>query len=196
MEILIFLIIVLAFFGYKLMTSSKSTPAWVSQFENIQYSNEFANTGIAIDGANQKIHLMENGFTKTYSFSDVRDWKTNLQTGGHIYGGGAQGMLANSATNAGNVKSSGLFISVKDIEHPEWHVKLCLPGNKEDRKIHARWMEIMKQTINEGSLDMPAVAATEIKKAPATKRFCSTCGAKSNLESAFCEDCGTALKRV
>ena len=39
--------------------------------------------------------------------------------------------------------NSGLFISVRDIENPEWHVKF------RDKSILNKWYEILQQEINE-----------------------------------------------
>lgn len=65
--------------------------------------------------------LLADGFWKIYLFSDVREWETRNGLG----------------------KNSGLYVSVKDVDHPKWRIEM------KDDGIQARWMEILRQEINE-----------------------------------------------
>ena len=172
MEFFLILILVLAFFAYKLLgpsnfSDSDSKDKLISNIfpgaENLKYKHWCDQTAIAIDGLSKKIYLSNNGVSKIYDFSDVRKWRTNISTGGDIVGGmvmtgGLAGSMHNMRVMAENKRikneneaNSGLFINVKDIDHALWHIKF-----KSDESIErelAKWMEILTQFLNEDKLD-------------------------------------------
>ena len=41
-------------------------------------------------------------------------------------------------------QNTGLFLMVKDIENPEWHIKIT------DKNVLSQWYEILQQELNEG----------------------------------------------
>lgn len=98
--------------------------------------------GIALNPATRKIALIEAGVRKAYSFDDIREWQTIHETAGQVIGGGLQGAVANIGANSTAAARSGLFITVRDIDRPKW--RIVMP-----QKEHARWMEIMRQVVNE-----------------------------------------------
>lgn len=98
--------------------------------------------GIALNPATRKIALIEAGARKAYSFDDIREWQTIHETAGQVIGGGLQGAVANIGANSAAAARSGLFITVRDIDRPKW--RIVMP-----QKEHARWMEIMRQVVNE-----------------------------------------------
>ena len=53
------------------------------------------------------------------------------------------GVIINGVEGKRAAANSGLFISVRDIENPEWHVKF------RDKSILNKWYEILQQEINE-----------------------------------------------
>lgn len=103
------------------------------------YSN---NSGIAIT-TNGKIIVSTGAKAKSYDFNAVREWRTSIQTQGVVYGGGLQGAMANAAEASRAAQNTGLFLLVKDIEDPEWHIKI------RNKKVLSKWYEILHQELNE-----------------------------------------------
>ena len=60
-----------------------------------------------------------------------------------VLGGGINGVIINGVEGKRAAANSGLFISVSDIENPEWHVKF------RDKSLLNKWYEILQQEINE-----------------------------------------------
>lgn len=151
-------ILIISFVVYKIQSANGEAKKfkgehWIKKFPNAQYAFCNGQVGIAVDLTLSKLHLMENGFSQTYPFSDVRSWRTNLQTGGTniYYGGGAFAALdANSASNTqrnANKVNTGLFITVRDVNHPEWH--LTFSTNEAQEKLQQnRWFEVLNQAVN------------------------------------------------
>ena len=111
------------------------------------YFHSYGGTTIAVNQQDKTIALTEKKISKTYSFSDVRSWETNIQSGGQIIGGGLAVLSANISNARGNSGNTGLFIKMRDVDHPVWHIKFKANGSL--KKELARWMEIMQQTVNE-----------------------------------------------
>ena len=111
-----------------------------------KYVHVAGGTGIAVDPYNETIRLRLGKLDQTYPFSDVRGWRTNLATGGDILLPGISTAIAVAGANLRvareNRKNTGLFVSVRDIENPEWRIEMP------DEKNQKRWMEIMRQSIN------------------------------------------------
>lgn len=111
-----------------------------------QYAYVADNTGIAVDPGKETVRLKNGSNIQTYPFSAIRGWRPNLSTGGAIVGAtGAAGPAAGSANlrnERENRKNSGLFVSVRDIDHPEWRIDMPNENNQK------RWMEILRQSIN------------------------------------------------
>lgn len=124
----------------------------VSIIEPLKYKSIHHNTAIGIDPIAKIVHLYQNKNYRAYSFSDIRTWSANIQSGGKFIGGG--GNLGNAlAMTAANVRTSrenaantGFFVEVKDIDFPKW--KIDFP-EKDLQKSHDRWMEIFRQHLNE-----------------------------------------------
>lgn len=110
------------------------------------YSHSSGKTAIAIDVEKKVIRLKDGKASKQYPFSDVRQWRTNISSGGEMLATGiALGSYAignNIRVARENRRQTGLFVSVRDIETPEWRIEM---PNEKDQK---RWMEILRQTIN------------------------------------------------
>lgn len=198
--------------GNTLSTTGR-TGTWLAQYPNARYSHHVRKSGIALDDQKRVIHLLEGKVSKSYSYDEVRSWNTNIQTGGVVYGGGLAGAIGTIESGANNMKNTGLFITVKDIEHPEWRISLCAPNHRDARKIHARWMEILQQSLNQ---DVPAERQTSqfqppqaaqkpwVDATPAvlqtghvpsygSKVFCAECGSANSISSKFCKSCGHTL---
>jgi uncharacterized membrane protein YfcA len=127
------------------------------KLKDSKYKHIYLTSGIGIDVENKTVHLISNSVEKKYSFSDIRNWRTNVASGGGIVGGMAttggmagtaqnmQILAANKRAQKENISESGLFIEVKDIENPLWQIMF-----EHDKKLNvelARWMEILNQCI-------------------------------------------------
>ncbi len=111
-------------------------------------------TGTGIAYGKGIVYVMDHGIAARIPWADVRNWRWSIegydQT--QIYGGGAAatGMHFQAAANNQNARlraglSSGFFVKVADIDHPEWQF-MCT-----DEALLKRWMEIFKQR-NEGRI--------------------------------------------
>ena len=104
-------------------------------------------TGIAVDTVKQVVRLKKDKVTKEYPFTDVREWRANKVTGGEVIAaGGWAGVAAigqNARVGRENREQTGLFVKVRDIDHPEWRIDM------QDQDLQNRWMEILQQTLNE-----------------------------------------------
>lgn len=106
-----------------------------------------AGTGIAINKAAQTLTLLIGGFHKTYAFTEVREWETRKERAGQVVAMGVAGGLAAAGANARASRdaeaNTGLFVVVKDVGNPKWRIAM------KDESQQARWMEILRQAINE-----------------------------------------------
>ena len=127
---------------------------WKAKFPNASYSYAYGHDGIAVDEKNLKVQLMEEGHHKEYPLSAVRSWRANFASGGEIIAVGgsainAMGVIAANRKQANaNLSATGLFVSVKDVDKPEWRVKFS-DDEIEEKKQQNRWCEILTQVINE-----------------------------------------------
>lgn len=114
--------------------------------------------GIGIDIKERKLHLsskFSNQITqKIYDFSEIRGWRYEIVSGGEIETFGSVGLsnainitAKNRATHKANEQRSGLFVSVRDVRFPEWHV--YFPNRAEREMELKRWIEILNQTVGE-----------------------------------------------
>ena len=107
-----------------------------------------AGSAIAVNPQARTVTLMAGDVWKTYAFADVRGWSSNLaRAGRYLVGGsalgGAAALSANASARREAAALSGLFVEVRDIGQPKWRVAMA------DAQIQARWMEILRQEINE-----------------------------------------------
>ncbi|MGG6122679.1 DUF4755 domain-containing protein [Pantoea allii] len=111
---------------------------------------------------NKRLITLESGKNeKTYSFDDIRHWRYNLTSCGEAIGSDvgtvAQAALLNQNSRQKNYKESGFFISVKDIEFPEWQIMFYPTEGRCHTQIGIlnmelqlkRWMEVFSQVINQ-----------------------------------------------
>lgn len=121
---------------------------WNALVQDARYKHFHDGTGIAVDPANQKIHL--SGFFgsrclhKTYDFSQIKEWRWSIDD--------------NEKAN------TGLFVAVRDIETPDWRVSFSLRRKtRRDFKLDLqRWMEILDQTVNDAQPGSARSATREI----------------------------------
>lgn len=116
---------------------------------NTGFNHAEEDSGIALNREARTLTLLSDGKWKTYPFSDIREWKTNLTTPDRVFavGGNAVQMGtivgANITANERAALATGLFVTVKDIEFPKWRIAMA------NETTQARWMEILRQEINE-----------------------------------------------
>ena len=114
-----------------------------------RYSFFNEGTGIAISKDSKQVGIVDGDRRKIYSTDNIRSHKIELVLPGQYSGTGVRGSLQAAANNqaAATVarSQSGLFVQTKDVENPEWRIKMY---NKADQN---RWHEIFTQ-LYEGSL--------------------------------------------
>ena len=59
------------------------------------------------------------------------------------FGGGLNGAMVNMVEMNRAAQNTGLFLMVKDIENPEWHIKIT------DKNVLSQWYEVLQQELNE-----------------------------------------------
>lgn len=117
--------------------------------EGFRYHFTKGGTGIAVSPERKILKLQEGSFTKEYAFSDVRSWEGHLLSGGMSTGAGtgfsgaSAAGAANLAQHRANTRASGLFVSVRDIDHAIWRIAVL------DKREQAKWIEILHQCIQE-----------------------------------------------
>lgn len=89
---------------------------WLPARAGCQYKWAYGGTGLALDITSRTIHLKSKQTQKSYSFDDIREWKYNVQTGGEIINGSVG---VNAGIHMKNKAESGLFVLMRDIEHPQ-----------------------------------------------------------------------------
>ena len=108
-------------------------------------------TGLATDGAN--IYVMDDGVGAKIPWAQVRNWGWSTNDAPVRYGrtglGGLQDDVANKEAAVDAYKNSGFFVSVADVEKPEWQFMTS------DEALLKKWMEIFTQ-IDEGALPQTA----------------------------------------
>ena len=115
------------------------------------YEHGEEDSDIAVNRQARTVTLLHAGRWKTYPFSDVRAWKGyKVRPGQAVAVGGnlsshvaAMGAEARAKQEA--AADTGLFVEVRDIEHPKWRAAM-----KEER-AQLRWIELLRQEINEGA---------------------------------------------
>jgi hypothetical protein len=104
-------------------------------------------SGIAVSAKSRSMVVASNGQARTYSFDDIRSWEATRMDGSrvHIAGGGMQGAIQQGTANTVNrikaMHASGLFIRVKDVDHPVWQIHMY------KQPMLDRWAEILNQTL-------------------------------------------------
>lgn len=84
-------------------------------------------SGIAINPAEKKFTLMQDGLYKTYSFDEIRGYRTFYQPTGNSLRGLAS--------------TSGLFMTVVCDRRREWHIPMLYQSDQE------RWAQIIQMEI-------------------------------------------------
>lgn len=105
-------------------------------------------SGIAVNPKSRTVTLSHAGSWKTYSYDDVRKWRTTLVRPGMVGAGANMGTAlaavgAEVRMRAEAAADTGLFVDVRDVDRPKWRIAM------RSEAVQARWMEILNQEVNE-----------------------------------------------
>ena len=140
---------------------NRSTIDYLNENNDGYYYHEFDKTSLLIDLNKKTIKLKEKNKEQTYPLSDVKTWRYDLTSSGKVIGVGiTNGIIAKSQNDSNrlkNAKNSGFFISVKDIQNPEWQIKFFPKEGRfsddkgfRDTEIQLkRWMQVFEQVLNQ-----------------------------------------------
>lgn len=126
--------------------TSAASDSLKDQIAGFNYTHFHDKSGIAVDPAKRELHLISNGEYKIYPFEKIRSWETNISSGGLIMAPGLIALAENRRREKANKDETGLFLAVKDVDHPKWHIEF--PPKDVKRQLE-RWMEILRQELNE-----------------------------------------------
>jgi hypothetical protein len=98
-------------------------------------------TAIALNPNKREVGVQVGQSFQVYPYEKVRHWEVVPKFGvaNGVAAAGAQARLAREAA-----ANTGLFIEVKDVEAPSWRIVMT------DQSTRSRWMELLRQEINEG----------------------------------------------
>lgn len=145
-------------------------------------------SGVVLNPSEKTITLADTASTvKKYRYDEIRSWSNEEETAGETIGVGLQaGMAALGANTRAKARAranTGLFISVKDINHPVYRIGM---QNKKDRQ---KWFEILTQELNEDGVN----GANSSTALDAAIGYCTGCGTKYQKASVkFCGECGVS----
>jgi len=104
-------------------------------------------TGIALNAKERVVALVDGKVHKSYSYEDIREWVAQEERAGQAIGVGLQGVVTAGGANIRAAReaaaNTGLFVTVRDLERPRWRVAM------KDKTTRARWMELLRQEVNE-----------------------------------------------
>ncbi|HDX8874622.1 TPA: DUF4755 domain-containing protein [Klebsiella oxytoca] len=145
-----------AFGKYVVRKNNDATFNYLNDNNDGIYLHKFNECEIRLDTNKQEVFLKNDEGAKTYSFDDIKEWHYNITYGGEVAGAGLSSIRENGKTLGQNIADTGLFIHVKDVRKPEWHIRFY-PRNDSfnsrkginDLKAQLnQWMEIFDQNLN------------------------------------------------
>ncbi|HCM1976820.1 TPA: DUF4755 domain-containing protein [Salmonella enterica subsp. houtenae serovar 47:z36:-] len=145
-----------AFGKYVVRKNNDATFNYLNENNDGIYIHKFNDCEIRLDKNKQEVFLKNSAGAKTYSFDDIKEWHYNITYGGEVAGAGLSSIRENGKTLGQNLAETGLFIRVKDVRKPEWHIRFY-PRNDafnsrngvNDLKMQLnQWMEIFDQNLN------------------------------------------------
>lgn len=101
-------------------------------------------TCIAINRQSKTLVLISRSAAKTYAYADVREWDARSERPGAIVGNSLQAVAMAASLERQAKLNTGFYVTVRDVDHPQWRVAM------KAEKQRLRWMEILRQEINEG----------------------------------------------
>ena len=145
-----------AYGKYVVRKNNDATFNYLNENNDGIYIHKFNDCEIRLDKNKQEVFLKNSAGAKTYSFNEIKEWRYNIKYGGEVPGAGLSSIRENGKTLGQNIADTGLFIRVKDIRKPEWHIRFY-PRNDSfnsrkginDLKTQLnQWMEIFDQNLN------------------------------------------------
>lgn len=145
-----------AYGKYVVKKNNDATFNYLNENNDGIYIHKFNDCEIRLDKNKQEVFLKNSAGAKTYSFNDIKEWRYNITYGGEVAGAGLSSIRENGKTLGQNIADTGLFIRVKDVRKPEWHIRFY-PRNDafnssnglNDLKTQLnQWMEIFDQNLN------------------------------------------------
>ncbi|UPY94991.1 DUF4755 domain-containing protein [Pectobacterium sp. 21LCBS03] len=144
--------------SYLLKLSNQATVDNFNDDNDGCYSHTLINSSMKID-SNKRLIFLKDGYNeKTYSFDDIKEWQYNISHGVEIEDAGLSVTAnnINSMRMARNQNETGFFISVRDIQNPEWHIRFfpkegsfkSQQGLNSLKKQMNQWMEVFDQIVN------------------------------------------------
>jgi hypothetical protein len=141
-----FISLMLVMFAYKKFQLKKFNAMTVDYFNangDGIWSHEYHDTTMKLDTKAGKLYLKEENKQKAYNLSDIKECRYEI--------------VPDTGTRRGNFYSSGFFITVNDVQFPEWQIKFFPArgdlNNQEgvrDMEIQLkRWMQIFDQVIGQ-----------------------------------------------
>lgn len=145
-----------AYGKYVVRKNNDATFNYLNENNDGIYIHKFNDSEIRLDKNKQEVFLKNSAGAKTYSFNDIKEWRYNITYSGEVAGAGLSSIRENGKTLGQNIADTGLFIRVKDVRKPEWHIRFY-PRNDafnssnglNDLKTQLnQWMEIFDQNLN------------------------------------------------
>ncbi|HGD7597928.1 TPA: DUF4755 domain-containing protein [Escherichia coli] len=145
-----------AYGKYVVKKNNSSTFNYFNDNNDGIYLHKFNECEIRLDTNKKEVFLKNEKGAKTYSFDDIKEWSYNITYGGEVAGAGLSSIRENGKTLGQNLSETGLFIRVKDVRKPEWHIRFYprnsafnLHNGLNDLKAQLnQWMEIFDQNLN------------------------------------------------
>lgn len=148
----IFVSIMLLMFAYKKFRIKKWNASTKDVFgeSDGMWSHEFGPTAMRLDEKRKLIHLREGNKQKTYPFEAVKEWRYNLSTTRERVG------INKELDRTHDFSESGFYISVDDVQYPEWRVMFfpqkgdfnSQEGIRDTELQLKRWMHVFDKIIN------------------------------------------------
>lgn len=144
------MLIMLAYKKFRIKKWNASTRDYFNTNNDGIWSHEFGPTWMKIDEQKGIVHLKEENKQKSYPFSAIKEWRYNLTTNRQRTG------IEKEIDRTHNFQDSGFFITVDDIQHPEWRVMFfpisgdfnSQEGSRNTEIQLKRWMRIFDKVIN------------------------------------------------
>ncbi|EAW6126958.1 DUF4755 domain-containing protein [Escherichia coli] len=145
-----------AYGKYVVRKNNSATVNYLNENNDGIYLHKFNDCEIRLDTNKQEVFLKNDEGAKTYSFKEIKEWSYNISYGGEITGDSLKAIRENGKILGQNIADTGLFIRVKDVRKPEWHIRFyprndSFKSRKGINDLKAQlnqWMEIFDQNLN------------------------------------------------
>ena len=125
-------------------------PKYIDVGITLTKENKYTCTGIAYSDG--RLYIVDDGIAAELPWNKIRSWSWSIAGLNEFFTVGLSDLTTSLSVNRRNIqqaraqiKSSGFFVTVQDIDKPEWRFKTT------DEAVCKRWQEIITQ-MNEGGL--------------------------------------------